>query len=74
MRRKDTGFANGFYSMLAGKLEPKELVENAIIREIKEEINIDIKNETLKTIQVMNGNGIDRERMDRFFEHKCIDK
>ncbi len=67
MRRKDTGFADGFYSMPAGKLEPKESVENAIIREVKEEINIDIKNETLKTIQVMNRNGIDRERIDYFF-------
>lgn len=67
MRRKDTGFADGFYSMPAGKLEPKESVENAIIREVKEEINIDIKNETLKAIQVMNRNGIDRERIDYFF-------
>ena len=67
MRRKNTGFANGFYSMPAGKLEPKESVENAIIREVKEEINIDIKNETLRTIQVMNRNGIDRERIDYFF-------
>ncbi|MBP3595950.1 MAG: NUDIX domain-containing protein [Clostridia bacterium] len=67
MRRKDTGFADGFYSMPAGKLEPKESVEDAIIREVKEEINIDIKNETLKTIQVMNRNGIDRERIDYFF-------
>lgn len=67
MRRKDTGFADGFYSMPAGKLEPKESVENAIIREVKEEINIDIKNETLRTIQVMNRNGIDRERIDYFF-------
>ena len=67
MKRKDTGFADGFYSMPAGKLEPKESVENAIIREVKEEINIDIKNETLKTIQVMNRNGTDRERIDYFF-------
>lgn len=67
MRRKDTGFADGFYSMPAGKLEPKESVENAIIREVEEEININIKNETLKTIQVMNRNGSDRERIDYFF-------
>ena len=67
MRRKDTGFADGFYSMPAGKLEPKESVQNAIIREVEEEININIKNETLKTIQVMNRNGSDRERIDYFF-------
>ena len=67
MRRKDTGFADGFYSMPAGKLEPKESVENAIIREVEEEININIKNETLKTVQVMNRNGSDRERIDYFF-------
>lgn len=67
MRRKNTGYADGLYSMPAGKLEPKESVENAIIREVKEEINIDIKNETLKAIQVMNRNGIDRERIDYFF-------
>ena len=67
MRRKNTGFADGMYSMPAGKLEPKESVEDAIIREAREEINIDIKNETLKVIQVMNRNGIDRERIDYFF-------
>lgn len=67
MRRKNTGFADGFYSMPAGKLEPKESVEDAIIREVEEEMNINIKNETLKTIQVMNRNGSDRERIDYFF-------
>lgn len=67
MRRKNTGFADGFYSMPAGKLEPKESVKDAVIREVKEEINIDIKNETLKAVQVMNRNGIDRERIDYFF-------
>ena len=66
-RRKNTGFADGFYSMPAGKLEPKESVEDAIIREVEEEININIKNETLKTVQVMNRNGSDRERIDYFF-------
>ena len=67
MRRKNTGFADGFYSMPAGKLEPKESVEDAIIREVEDEININIKNETLKTVQVMNRNGSDRERIDYFF-------
>lgn len=71
MKRKNTGFADGFYSMPAGKLEPKESVKDAIIREAKEEIDIDIENETLKTIQVMNRNGIDRERIDYFF---AVDK
>lgn len=47
MRRKNTGFADGMYSMPAGKLEPKESVEDAIIREAREEINIDIKNDAI---------------------------
>lgn len=68
MKRQNTGFADGFYSMPAGKLEPKESVEDAIIRESREEIDIDVKNESLKVIQVMNRNGSDRERIDYFFK------
>lgn len=70
MKRKNTGFADGFYSMPAGKLEVGESVIDAIIRETKEEINIDIDNENLKTVQVMNRKGIDRERIDYFFISK----
>lgn len=67
MKRKHTGFADGLYCTPAGKLEPNESVLDAIIRETKEEINIDINNETLRTVQVMNRKGNDRERIDYFF-------
>ena len=67
IKRKNTGFADGFYSTPAGKLEPKESVVKAMIRETKEEINIQIDNETLRIVQVMNRNGCDKERIDYFF-------
>lgn len=37
-------FPQGFYSTLAGFIEPGESVESALKREVKEEVNISIKN------------------------------
>ena len=39
-KRKNTGWFDGYYSLIAGHLHPKESASTAIIREAKEEIGI----------------------------------
>ncbi|MCU0286280.1 MAG: NAD(+) diphosphatase [Acidobacteria bacterium] len=41
---RSTQFRSSFYSVLAGFVEPGETLEECVIREVKEETNIDVKN------------------------------
>lgn len=70
MRRKDTGWKDGLYGVPAGHLEPNETTLEALVREIKEESNINIQKEDAKLVHTMyrNSNHI---YIDLFFE---IDK
>lgn len=70
LKRQNTGFADGMFSLPAGKLEKNESAIDAMIREAKEEINIDIKYQDIEVRQVMNRKGNDRERIDYFFTIK----
>ena len=53
-QRKNTGFADGFYSCVSGHLDPQETLINAMIRETREEVNIIIKPEDLEVVHVMH--------------------
>lgn len=76
IRRANTGFEDGSYSLPAGHLDGEESVTQAIIREAKEEVNIDLKPEDLKVAHVMHrinsesayfDDGVDHsERVDFF--------
>lgn len=44
----------GFWEFPGGKIEPNEIPEHALIREFKEELNIDIKEESLDAITFMS--------------------
>ena len=55
--RKNSGFADGFYSLVAGHLEGNETVTQAIMREAKEEAGIEIKKEDLKIVHIMHRSG-----------------
>lgn len=65
--RQNTGFADGKFSLPAGKLERGESVVSAMLREADEELGIQIKQGDLKTLHVMNRLGIDANRIDYFF-------
>lgn len=52
--RKNTGFNDGEYELPGGHVEENEDLIQAMIRETKEEINIDIKREDLKIIHILH--------------------
>lgn len=54
LKRKSTGFSDGLYGFIGGHVEQNEQVIDAAIREVKEEIGIDIKRENLIFKSVMN--------------------
>ena len=73
LRRCNTGYEDGKYSMVAGHVEPDETFTECIIREAKEEAGISLKPEDLQVAHVMHRNSStakDNERVDVFFVAK----
>jgi 8-oxo-dGTP pyrophosphatase MutT (NUDIX family) len=54
LRRYNTGYENGNYSIVAGHIDGNEHIYNAMIREANEEAGINILKENLETIQVVH--------------------
>jgi len=89
LRRFNTGYEDGNYSMVAGHVDPNETFTQCIIREAEEEAGILLKPEDLKVVHVMHRNSgtvENNERVDVFFiaekwdgeitnkePHKCDD-
>lgn len=89
LRRFNTGYKDGFYSMVAGHVELGETFTQCVIREAREEAGIIVKQENLKVIHVMHRSSDftkNDERVDVFFvvddwdgeienmePHKCDD-
>ena len=67
LKRYNTGYEDGKYSVIAGHLDGNEDVYNAMIREAKEEAGIEIIKNDLKIIQVMHRMQPNDERIDYFF-------
>lgn len=53
-RRTNTGWMDGYYSLPAGHLERQETLIEAVIREAKEEIGVDMKSDALSCVHVMH--------------------
>lgn len=65
LRRWNTGYEDGKYSVVAGHVEEGETVTEAVIREAKEEVGIRIDSEDLEVVEVMHRKSND-ERVDFF--------
>jgi ADP-ribose pyrophosphatase YjhB (NUDIX family) len=85
-RRFQTGFQDGNYGVPSGHLDGGETAKEGCVREIKEEIGIDLKVEDLDVVHVMFRKATDDERIDFFMTassyggevrncepHKCDD-
>ena len=69
-RRCNTGFQDGNYGVPAGHLDGGETAREGCVREIKEEIGIDVKVDDLSVVQVMHRKAANDERVDFFMTTK----
>ena len=65
LRRANTGYEDGNYSVVAGHIEGGETIIQAAIREIKEEAGVDVSVDDLYVVGVMHRKE-DDERIDFF--------
>ncbi len=65
-RRFNTGYEDGNYSLPAGHVDAGESFTQAIVREVKEEINIDIP-KNIKVVHMAHRKADDSERIDAYF-------
>ena len=65
LRRFNTGYEDGHYSVVAGHLDGGETVTQAAIRETREEVGVEIQPQNLKVVGVMHRKS-DDERVDFF--------
>lgn len=72
LKRKNTGYRDGSYSLPAGHLDGKEPAVMAAIRETKEEVAVEINSQDLHLIHTQHrvAEGGDHERISLFFEAK----
>jgi 8-oxo-dGTP diphosphatase len=71
LRRANTGYQDGMYSLVSGHLDGDELATEAIIREAKEEAGVNVKSTDLTFVHIahrLTRGEVGQERIDLFFE------
>lgn len=71
LRRANTGYQDGTYSLIAGHLDGDELGTEGMIREAKEEAGITVLAKDLRLVHTahrLSRNQVGQERVDLFFE------
>ena len=66
--RTNTDFMNGKYSLPAGHAEDMETYREAAVREVKEEVGVDIIPSDLRFVHLMQRKRTDHIRVDVLFE------
>lgn len=69
LRRYQTGYMDGYYSVVAGHVDGNETFSSAMVREAYEEAGIILKTKELKLVHTMHRLA-DDERLSLFFEAK----
>lgn len=67
LKRRNTGYRDGYYSVPAGHVDQGESTTDAMIREAKDETGVTIKSSDLRFIHVMQPNKTDAGRIHLFF-------
>ena len=67
LKRKNTGWEDGNYAIPAGKLDGKETVTQAAIREAREELGLNINETNLDVAHVLHKINYDNEETIDFF-------
>ena len=67
LRRFNTGYEDGKYSMPAGHVDAGETFTETVIREVGEEIGITLKWEDVRMAHMMHRKSVDSETVDTFF-------
>lgn len=65
LRRANTGYQDGNFSVVAGHLDGNETVKQAAVREAREEVGVKLTPQDLNVVQVMHRRSQD-ERIDWF--------
>lgn len=68
LRRCNSDFGNGMYSVPAGHVEPGESLISAMVRETKEELGITVETHNLELVHVLSVNANDGHRVHCFFK------
>lgn len=68
LHRYNTGFGDGQYGLVGGKVEPGETALKAIKREVSEETALDIAESAFELVHVLHRKGTETEFIALFFK------
>jgi len=67
IKRSNTGWMDGFYSVPAGALDGKETLLQAVIRETMEEVNVLVSEKNIQLVHTMHNMTHEEEWIGSFF-------